>query len=143
MIQWVEITIVGYDIREDGYTDRDRRQVLRRYNMPRWQYEERRRTFRWIIARFQYLNPHLHVEQVFCYYSPEGYDLGLWRKINGQKSLISRIENRMKRGREQYVPTLFLPRVEDTPAWKEAEAKLEELRAEVARMETELKPQTP
>lgn len=95
-------------------------------HLPRWLYESRMHTIRWITARFQYLNPDKYIKISACFYFKTGEDYKLAMRIRAQKAQVTKIKNKMSLAKEAFQPTLLVSSIEETELWQNVVVKLGE-----------------
>lgn len=133
IVTWVRVTIEAH---ENGKRD-ETRVALWSFDMPRDMYLQplTKRRIGWIGARFQYFNPKLIFSHCLSFYDKKtGLDLNYksaMSRLISAKGQVTKVTNAIEAAKAQFTPTLFLRTFEDTDTYKNAQKKLDRLKAEL------------
>lgn len=144
--RWVFISIDKVPMRLDGsYNWYDHKRIYH-YDLPRELYDRRKWVITWRIAKLQCQLPKSIIQAAYTFYCKKTNITlmdGPLRKRIDTKRMITTIKNKMKAAKENYVPTLFKPTIEETDLWKKVceklaryEAKLKSLNIEIETLQS-------
>lgn len=109
--------------------------LMRTYILPRWIYEKNTRRIKWILARFQYMDPKRHYKLSFAYWLDNGKDLKLFYQLRAAKGELTKWKNKLAEYEKHWQPTLLLTSIELDPKYLAATSKIFAKKCDVERLQ--------